>query len=163
MGQSAIQEVCYNQYRGTIAISQTSYSTHPHLLWQPHRLYCVFMLESNSLLFIFCFLVFFPFVLFFYFLFFCISVQCCLLQKWGLVNIAVSDVASCLAVFVRLSLHAFSCLLASLSFCLWFVFSLRFLFGSVLFSCHFWGSQSWGCLSCLSVTGRYTCRYGWQR
>ena len=30
-----------------------------------------------------------------------------------------------------------------------------------VFSSHFWGSQSWGCLSCLSVTGRYTCQSPW--
>lgn len=87
-----------------------SYSTHPHLLCRPHRLYCVFMLESNSLLLSF---VFFTFLSCFFVPFDFVSVQCCLLQKWGLVNIAVSDVASCLAVFVSLSLslHAFFCLL----------------------------------------------------
>lgn len=133
------------------------------------------MLESNSLLFlsfVFLLLFFFPFRLVVFYSFF-FSVQCCLLQKWGLVNIAVSDVASCLAVFVHLSLsvHAVSCLLVSLSFFLWFIFSLSlwlsvwvqldYLFTYLIFSCHFWGSQSWGCLNCLSVTGRYACQSLW--
>lgn len=60
--------------------------------------------------------------------------------------------------FVRLSLHAFSCLLASLSF-LPLVHFLPFDFSLVLFISR--GSQSWGCLSCLSVTGRYTCQSPW--
>ena len=125
------------------------------------------MLESNSLLFIFCFLGFFSFCLVFLFFSFFIVLFYISAQKWGLLNIAVSDVASCLAVFVHLSLHAFSCLLTSLSFCLWFIVSLRFFlvwfsfFFFFFFSCHFWGSQSWGCLSCLSVTGRYTCQSLW--
>lgn len=55
-------------------------------------------------------------------------------------------------VFVcfSLSLHVFSCLLVSLSFyslCFWFFF--------------FWGSQSWCCLSCLSVTRQYTHQLWW--
>ena len=44
----------------TIAISQMSYSTHPHVP-APLTVLCFFMLESNSLLFIFCFPVFFFF------------------------------------------------------------------------------------------------------
>lgn len=149
-----MKQVCCDQCTHTI--SQTSYHT-PHWLCQPFWLYCVFMLTVTHcfLSFLFsCFFLFSSFPLFFKIY---ISVRCCLLQKWGLVNIAVSDVASCLAVVVCLYLHAFSCLLASVSF--WPRFISPFWFCSVpFFSCHFWGSQSWGCLSCLSVTGRYTCK-----
>lgn len=43
-----------------------------------------------------------------------------------------------------------------------FIFSLHFGFTLFLFiSCHLWGLQSWGCLNCLSVTGRYTCQLLW--
>lgn len=44
-----------------------------------------------------------------------------------------------------------------------FLPSLLIWFGSVslFFFCHLWGSQSWGCLSCLSVTGRYRCQSLW--
>lgn len=68
-----------------------------------------------------------------------------------------------LPVFVRLSPHASSCQLASFSFCLCFIlpfFALDFVW-FVCFFLSFWGSQSWGCLSCLFVTGRYTPQSLW--
>lgn len=105
--------------RHTTAISQTSTHPPPHLPCQPHRLYCVFFFcwrETH------CFLM---------------LMQCWRLQKWALVDIAVSDVASCLAVLVRLSLHVVFCLFAffffvSFSLSVQFFVSLWFSFCSVL-------------------------------
>lgn len=158
MGQSAIQEVCCNQYRGT-QLPLVKRVTAPTPICCASLIDCtVFLCWRVTHCFLSFFFFFFCLVIFI--ILFCISV-CCLLQKWGLVNIAVSDVASCLAVFVRLSPHAFSCLSASLSFVHFSPFRFWFCLVPFVFSSHFWGSQSWGCLSCLSVTGRYTCQSLW--
>lgn len=176
MGQSAIEEIHCNQYEGTqlILVKQVIAPT-PHLLCQPHRLYCVFMLDSNSLLFYLMFSCFFPpfSLIFLCFLCFCPMLftpemrsskysskwcgflSCCLCPS---VSVSACLFPACWLLFPS-AFGSFS----SLHF--WFLFSsVLFFFFSFLFfffPCHFWGSQSWGCLSCLSVTGRYTCQSLW--
>lgn len=166
-------KVCCNEYKGT-QLPLAKWVTAPTPICCASLIDCtVFLCWRVTHCFFYLFF-FFTFLSYFFFLYF-VSVQCCLLQKWGLVNIAVSDVASCLAVFVSLSLslHAFI-LPAGFSFLLLLIhflplhsISVYFLFVGLFelfwggFSCHFSGSQSWGCLSCLSVTGRYTCQSVW--
>lgn len=123
------------------------------------------MLESNSLLFIFCFLVFFLLSCFsFLFFFYCFVLYFCpemrsikYSSKWcGFLSCCLCpSVSACFILPVDFSflLPLVHGLPSLLFFCL-----VQFFF---FVSCHFWGSQSWGCLSCLSVTGRYTCQSLW--
>lgn len=143
MGQSATQEECRNQYKGTQSpLVKRLTAPHPHPLWRPRRRRRVFKLESNSLLFIFCFL----FVLFICLVFplFCISVQYCFTPEmrcsnysskcwWLLVSLSWSVSVS---VSARLScLHPFP----SSAFRLLCLPSLLHFVGSPFSSRHLWG------------------------